>query len=203
MLHAMRICLAVVFPIVAITTLVGCQGGSGPETETITLPDGTVVIVGQDDGALSLANSRWELRNGDTAFVTFVFDGGGNLTSFQDFTLASDFLGSEIILDDTKHDTGVPPVQYSAITFEAETSDGTGFAFNTSLAAFVPILGEIASGTADATSELDPNDPDIMTGDFVFDISFDIPPLLADLIPAGVSLDDIHQELEFTAFRIQ
>ena len=187
-----RICLAISFPIIAVTTLVGCQGGSiAPESETLTLPDGTVVEVTQDEGAVSLANSRWELRSGGTAFVTFVFDAGGNLTTFQDFTLASDILGSEIILDDTKHDTGITGVQYSAVTFEAETEDGTGFTFVTSLFAFVPIFGEIASGTATATSTLDPADPDIMTGDFVFDITFDIPDLAANLIPFVI--EDIHE----------
>ena len=135
--------------------------------------------------------------------MTLVFDSGGNLTSFVDFTLASDVLGSELILDDKKHPTGITGVEYSAITFEAETADGMGFTFVTSIFAFIPIFGEIASGTATATSQLDPDDPDIMTGDFVFDITFDIPDLVGNLIPDGVSLDDIHQDLDFTAFRVE
>ena len=202
MLHGMaRICLAIMFPIVAMTTLVGCNGNIGPETETLTLPDGTVVTVGQDDGAVSLADSRWELRNGGTPFVTFVFDDGGNLTTFTDFTLASDLLGSELILDGKKHSTGLPLVEYSAITFEAETDDGTGFTFVTLISAFAPIIGEIASATATATSQLDPDDPDIMTGDFVFDVTFDIPSLLLSLVP--VPVEDIHMDLDFTAFRVE
>lgn len=196
-----RICLAITLPFLAVTTLVGCNGGGGPETETITLPDGTVVTVGQDDGVLSLANSRWELRNGDTPFVTLVFDGSGNLTTFSNFTLAADLLGSELILDDTKHDTGIPLVQYSAITFEAETADGTGFSFVTSISAFAPIVGEIASGTTTATATLDPDDPDIMSGDFVFEIMFDIPEALLSLVP--VPVEDINEEIQFTAFRVE
>ena len=203
MLHGMRICVVAFIPVFAVTALVGCNGGSGPETLTVTLPDGTEVTVGQDEGAPSLANSSWELRSGGTPFVTLVFDSGGNLTMLRDFTLASDILGSEIILDDKKHDTGITAVQYSAISFEAETLDGTGFVIDTQLFAFVPILGEIANGTAVATSTLDPDDSDIMTGDFVFDITFDIPAALASLIPPGVSLDDIHQDLDFTAFRVE
>lgn len=200
MLHGMRICLAITFPIVAVTTLVGCNGGGGPETETLTLPDGTVVTVGQDDGAVSLANSRWELRNAGTPFVTFVFDAGGNLTTFTDFTLASDLLGSELILDDKKHPTGITGVEYSAITFEAETADGMGFTFVTVISAFAPIIGKIASGTATATSQLDPDDPDIMTGDFVFDVTFDIPDFLISASP--VPIEDIHLDLDFTAERV-
>lgn len=201
MLHGMmRICLSVAFPVVAVTTLVGCNGNIGPVEETLTLPDGTEVTVGQDDGAVSLANSRWELRNGGTPFVTIVFDAGGNLTTFVDFTLASDVLGSELILDNKKHPTGITGVEYSAITFEAETADGMGFTFRTLISASVPIFGEIASATATATSQLDPGDPNIMTGDFVFDVTFDIPPSLLGLVP--VPVEDIHEDLDFTAFRV-
>jgi len=171
-----------------------------PATVEVELPDGTTVTVEQGSGIPSLANSAWEFvgANGQ-AFVTIRFGTKGELTKFENNTIASDILGTTLLFDGQLHDTGVPPVQYSAATFGAETSTGTGFAFEGLLSASVPIIGTVGSGQASASGMFSATDSDVMTGTFRY--SFEVNSDLPFEIP--FSADNLNGTLTFTATRVE
>ncbi len=180
---------------------VGCFSSSGvPNTVELVLPDGTTITVNQGAGAVSLANSAWEFSDEHgVAFVTLRFGPNGDLTRFEDNTIAEEMLGSTVIFDGQTHDTGVPPVQYTAATYGAQTSDASGFTFEGQMTATVPILGAIAWGEATATGELDPDDPDVMTGEFTY--SFEVSSSLPIEIP--IATDDLQGDISFIARRVE
>lgn len=159
---------------IAVFTLAGCGAGRTnlPATVTVELPDGTTVEVEPGSGVASLADSRWEFYRTAAAgqglsFVTIVFGADGNLESFENSTIAAEIFGSSIRFDGARHDTSQKGLQYAASTYGAETSDGTGFAFEGRMTAFA---AGIQAGTADltATGTFDPDDADTMIGTFTF-----------------------------------
>lgn len=177
----------------------GSQRSSLPATVVVELPDGTSVSVEQGSGVPSLANSAWELigANGQ-AFVIIRFGPNGELTKFDDNTIASDILGTTLLFDGESHDTGVPPVQYTAVTFGAQTSTGTGFGFQGLLSASVPIIGSVGTGETSATGTFSANDPNVMTGTFTY--SFEVNANLPFDIP--ISTDNLNGTIQFTATRV-
>ncbi len=159
---------------IAVFTLTGCGAGKTnlPSTVTVELPDGTTVEVEPGSGVASLADSQWEFyrtaaAGQGLAFVTIVFGPDGNLESFENSTIASEIFGSSIRFDGSRHETSQKGLQYAASTYGAETSDGSGFAFEGRMTAFA---AGIQAGTADltATGTFDPDDADTMTGTFSF-----------------------------------
>lgn len=156
----------------ALLVMVGCGGSSAPSAVTIELPDGTEVRATQGSGVITLADSQWDFFRTSstaqgTAFVRIQFGSAGELTRFDNNTIASAIFGSTLIFDGVRHNTTQAGLQYSAATFGAETSDSSGFAFEGRLTAFAAGL-EAASATASASGTFDPDDPDVMTGTFTF-----------------------------------
>lgn len=191
-----------------LVVLAGCAGTSPglPETLTVTLPDGTEVNVVQGAGAPSLKNSAWKFfRAGENAqgaqFLTLRFGPNGELTRFEDNTIAEEILGSTVIFDGEKHNTGIPNIEYAGATFGAETADATGFSFEALLNVFAPIVGEVASGNANATGTFDRNDADRMTGTFSFD--FTLSSLATSVLGDNISEDDLSGNFNFTAERFE
>ncbi len=164
------------FTLTAITvfTLAGCGAGKNnlPSTVTVELPDGTTVEVEPGSGIASLADSQWQFFRTAAAgqglpFLTIVFGADGNLESFEDNTIAAEIFGSSIRFDGSRHDTTQKGLQYAASTYGAETSDGSGFAFEGRMTAFA---AGIQAGTAELTAAgtFDPDDADTMIGVFTF-----------------------------------
>lgn len=157
----------------ALLVTVGCGGGSSvPSAVTIELPDGTEVRATQGSGVITLADSQWDFfRTASTAqgaaFVRIQFGSQGELTRFDNNTIASEIFGSTLIFDGARHNTTQQGLQYAAATFGAETSDSSGFAFQGLLTAFAAGL-EAATATATASGTFDADDPDTMRGTFTF-----------------------------------
>ncbi len=188
----------VVFTFIALS---GCssRGSTLPSTVIVELSDGTSVEAEAGSGAASLADSVWEFRNAaGAAFVTIRFGPNGNVEAFENNTIAQEFLGSTVVFDGQRHDTDVQLLEYAAATYGAQTADEMGFSFQGQMAVFAPILGKVAWGQADSIGERDPDDPNIMTGDFSF--SFTVSPNLP--VPVPISEDDLSGAFPFTAHRV-
>ena len=143
-----------------------------PAAVTVELPDGTEVRATQGSGVISFANTEWDFfavagNAQGAAFVRLVFGSNGELTAFENNTLASNIFGSTILFDGARHNTTQQGLQYAAATFGAETSDATGFAFEGVVTAFAAGF-EAATANASAMGEFDPDDPDIIRGTFSF-----------------------------------
>ena len=184
-------------PALALATMVGCTGGGIPDVFTFTLPNGETVTVNADDGVQSLAGSVFELRDlDDIPFVDIVFDETGNLVRFENSTFTQGFIGDTVILDGNSHNAGIPLVTYTAEMFEFEVEADTEFAFHAIISASAPLVGVVASGTADADGVIDP-ETDTMSGTFVFE--FTVPANLATQF--GIPTDDLSGSIPYTAFR--
>ena len=185
--------------------LTGCGtgGATGLSTSvTLDLPDGTTTEATLGAGVASLANSTWSFSqsfpSGGTAsapFMTISFGPDGELTSFEDNTISPEIFGDTILFDGQRHETSQAGLSYAAATFGAETSDASGFAFVGELNAYAPILGTVATATATADGQFDPDDPDVMTGSFSFvaDVVVELP---------GVPTDTIEQTFDYRAQRV-
>jgi len=152
----------------------GCGVGSRdvPSAVIVELPDGTEVTATQGSGVISLADTEWDFfataaNAQGAAFLRLRFGPNGNLAAFENNTLASEIFGSTILFDGARHNTTQQGLQYAAATYGAETSDGSGFAFEGVLTAFAAGL-EAANATAAATGEFVPEDPNLMHGTFEF-----------------------------------
>lgn len=166
-----KLLVTTMLPMIA---LVGCGSvNSGlPTSVTVELPDGTTAEVEQGAGAPSLADSEWELYRTagaaqSLAFIRITFGPAGNLEGFEDNSIAPEIFGSSIRFDGRRHNTTQKGLEYAASTYGAETSDGTGFAFEGRLTAFAAGL-QAGSATATATGTFDPDDPNTMTGTFTY-----------------------------------
>lgn len=198
-------CVLVV-SVFTVVGLLGCGGGRAtglPESVTIQLPDGTETEATLGAGVLSLADTTWEFTQvwpggalSGTPFVTITFGPEGELTSFENNTVASEIFGDTILFDGARHNTSQQGLSYAAGTFGAETSDGNGFAFVGELNAFAPILGKVAEATATASGVFDADDPDVMSGTFTFDGE-----VLVDL--PGVPTDPFSDEFDYIAHRVE
>lgn len=182
----------------ALIALAGCFSSSGlPSSVLVELPDGTTVEAVQGSGAPSLANSTWVFSNEQgAAFVTIRFGPAGNLERFEDNTIAQEILGSTIIFDGQRQPTGLSGVEYAAATFGAETTDATGFSFESRLNVFAPLVGRVGSGQASATGELEPGDPNTMTGNFSFSFEVSLP------FPLPIPEEDLSGDIRFIARRV-
>lgn len=182
--------------VLAMTT--GCFNQTNlPQTMTVELPDGTTVEVEQGSGAVILADSAWEFVDDQgTAFVTVRFGPNGELASFENYMLAEDFLGSDIVFDGTRVPAAMTGLEYAAATFGAATTTGNGFAFEGVLNVFAPPLGRVATGEASATGMLGETDPDQMTGTFTFDFNVLVP------IELPIPPEQLSGEFPFTARRV-
>jgi len=153
----------------------GCGGpaSNGLASEvTVQLPDGTETTATLGSGIISLADSSWEffttsINGQGIPFVVVSFGPNGELTEFNDSTLAAEIFGSTILFDGQRHDTTQAGLQYAAATFGAQTADATGFTLAADISVFAVGL-EAANATATAMGEFDPDNPDIMTGTFDF-----------------------------------
>ena len=179
---------------------IGCGSGSTtlPSTVLVELPDGTTTEVEQGAGAASLANSEWDFvrtsaSGQGTSFVRIVFNENGGLERFEDSTIASEVFGDEIIFDGERRETNQQGIQYAATTYGAETNDGSGFAFEGRLSAYLSGL-TVGTGTANASGTFDPDDPDVMTGTFSYSTQLTVP---IDI--PGAEQDD---EFDFRATRV-
>ena len=157
---------------IACFVLAGCGAGGLPATNTVTLPDGTTQNVTLGSGVISLANTEWQFfrtasNAAGAAFVKVQFGAEGNLEAFADNTIASYLFGSTVLFDGQKHDTSQASISYAAATYGAETSDATGFAFVTEMVAYAGPLS-VATMTATATAEYDPDDPNVVYGEFEY-----------------------------------
>ncbi|RME41994.1 MAG: hypothetical protein D6788_00010 [Planctomycetota bacterium] len=169
----LRIVLCTVVILFVHTVVTGCGfAASLPDTVTVTLPDGSTAEVDQGAGVPSLANTTWDFFNTgqagqNLAFVRIHFDENGALSSFENNTIAQEIFGSTIRFDGQRHDTTQKGIAYEASTFGAETSDGSGFAFEGRMFAFV---AGIKAGEASASAQgvFDAADPNLMTGTFTF-----------------------------------
>ena len=184
------ICL-VVLPALAALVLTGCGARGGvPDSVPVTLPDGTTVNVTMGAGVIALADTVWDFYrvagNAQAApFVRIRFDSEGSLAGFENNTIASELLGSEILFDGEVHPTSQPGLSYAAATYGAETSDSTGFAFEGRLTAYAAGL-EAARVTASAMAEFDPEDPNVVRGTFAFTSEV---LMFAEMFPEG-NMDD-------------
>lgn len=171
----LSIAARVAAPSLALLLLVGCGalgGNTLPSTVIVELPDGTTAEVEQGAGVMSLADTSWQFfRTVSTgqgvAFLTISFGPEGNLDAFENNTIAQEIFGSTIIFDCELHSTSQTGVTYAASTYGAETSDGSGFAFEGRMTAYAAGL-QAGYATATATGTFDPDDPDTMTGTFAF-----------------------------------
>ena len=184
------IVLAVAFTL----AMAGCgAGGSLPDSVEVQLPDGTTQTVTLGAGVPSLADSTWVFfEGGGLPFMTITFGPNGELTKFEDNTLASEIFGDTIYFDGETHQTNQPGLSYSAATYGAQTADAIGFAFEGRISAFAAGL-KAAEATASATGTFDLDNPDRMTGVFSFTSQVTI-----TSIP-GANLDE---EFEFVAERV-
>lgn len=182
--------------LVALIALTGC--GFGPQTFAFELPDGTILIVPSRSGPESLANSAWALIDAatGTTIVTIRFGPAGNIERFENNTIAQDVLGSTLIFDGRRHDTSIPLVEYEAVAFGAPIS-ATGFVFHAEMTALAPLVGEVASGVADVSGEVDP-ETDIMMGTLSFE--FELSSLASRFV--DVPEESLTGEFVFTATRV-
>ncbi len=197
--------VVLVVSVFTVVGLLGCTGGAAglPESVTVQLPDGTETEATLGAGVLSLADTTWAFTQiypgggiSGTPFVTIAFGPEGELTSFENNTVASEIFGATILFDGARHNTTQQGLTYAAGTFGAETSDGTGFAFVGELNAFAPVLGKVATAMATASGEFDADDPDVMTGTFTFEgaVLIELP---------GVPTDPFFDEFDYIAHRVE
>jgi len=183
----------------------GCGAAAAnaiPDATTVELPDGTTQEVSLGAGVASLADSTWtfnqDLGNGQfIRFATIAFGPEGNLTSFENNTLAPEIFGDTLFFDGEVHATSQQGLSYTAGTFGAETNDATGFAFEGQVAAFFAGF-QIATGEANASGTFDPDDPDRMTGTVSIKTEVNLP--LGITLP-GVEDANIDETFEFFATR--
>jgi len=197
--------ITLVVTVFALVSVLGCTGGSSglPETVTVQLPDGTQAEATLGAGVLSLADTTWEFKQvygsgtiSGTPFMTISFGPEGELTSFENNTIAAEMFGDTILFDGERHSTSQEGVTYAAATFGAETSDASGFTFVGNLNAFAPVIGKVATATATATGEYDPDDPNAMTGTFTFEgeVLVEMP---------GAPTEPFLEEFSFVANRVE
>jgi hypothetical protein len=100
-------------------------------------------------------------------FITLNFGSEGQLSRFDNNTIATDILGSTIHFDGKRHATRQAGVEYVAATYGAETADASGIAFEGRMTAYAALL-EAAKVTASASGTFDEDDPDILRGIFSY-----------------------------------
>jgi len=172
----------------------GVVGGGLPDSVEVQLPDGTTETVTLGAGVPSLANSTWAFfEGGGLPFMTITFGPNGELTQFDDNTLATEIFGSTIYFDGQAHPTSQAGLSYSAATYGAQTADAMGFAFEGRMSAFAAGL-KAAEATASASGTFDFDNPDRMTGVFTFESHVTI-----TSIPGA----DLNEEFEFVAERVE
>lgn len=183
----------------------GCGGGAAdaiPETTIVELPDGTTQEVSLGAGVASLANTTWRFNrvvgDGFVPFATVSFGPQGNLTSFENNTLAPEIFGDTLLFDGKEHATSQQGLTYVAGTFGAETNDATGFAFEAVLAAFFGIAGQVATGNANASGTFDADNPDRMTGTISINTEVTLP--LGITFPGA---EDANVDEEFAFFGVR
>lgn len=174
--RALRTANLVALSAIASLLTLGCSGGTGlPETITVELPDGSEVQTTMGSGVISFADSSWQFFRtaGSSAqgllFVVVRFGPNGELTAFENNTLASEIFGTEILFDGQRHNTTQQGLQYAAATYGAATSDAHGFTFEGRLTAFVAVLGQAANAVATASGEFDGDDINTVRGTFTFE----------------------------------
>lgn len=185
----------------ALCTLV-TAGGCGsqnaiPSAVTVELPDGTEVRATLGSGVLTLADSTWDFfatssSSQGAAFVRIEFGSEGELTRFDNNTIAPEIFGTTIKFDGATHPTTQQGLSYVAGTFGAETADSSGFTFEALLTVFAAGI-KAANANATAMGTFDAEDPDRMTGTF----SFTSRVTLAS-IPEG----NVDMEFDFVAQRV-
>ena len=151
--------------------LIGCGAGgtSFPEKTQLELLDGTLIDADRDGGAPSLASSAWDFfRQNDNGtpglfLVHIEFGPDGNLTGFEENTLAAEVFGQTIILDGERHDTTQEGVSYAGATYGGEAETGLGFEVR--VAAYYSAF-QVAEGYASAIGEF--TDEDTIEGMFTF-----------------------------------
>ena len=200
--NVLRIGSLVVLPALAGLLVPGCGGGGLPSSQTVTLPDGTTQTVTMGSGVISLADTEWDFFyvSGNAqgrAFVRISFDENGSLAAFDNNEIAAEVFGATILFDGARHNTTQPSVQYAATTYGAETSDSTGFAFKGVLKAYAAGI-MVAEATATATAEFDPDDPNVVYGEFEF--SAEVSSLVSSV--ANVSAEDLNQEFSFMGRKV-
>jgi len=189
----------------AVISLLGCSGSATglPESVTVALPDGTQAEATLGAGVLALADTTWEFTRvyaggtlGGTPFIRVTFGPEGELTSFEDNTIATELFGDTILFDGAMHATSQEGVSYTAGTFGAATSDATGFAFVGEINAFAAVLGKVATATVTARGEFDADDPNIMSGTFMFEgeVLVEVP---------GVPADSFADQFDYVARRVE
>ncbi len=170
----LRTLLVLICPATFFAMAAGCgMGNNGlPQTVTVELPDGTTTEATLGSGVITLADTTWDFFNSGSnaqgaAFVRVKFDSEGSLSRFDNNTIAREIFGDTLIFDGQRHATSQEGLEYAAATFGAETSDSSGFTFETELTAFAAGF-EAASATATAQAEFDPDDPNVVRGTFSF-----------------------------------
>lgn len=179
----------------------GNRQGSVPQTVTVQLPDGTTSTVTLGAGVPSLADSSWEFYvTGEVEsssaqslpFLVISFGSEGELTRFEDNSLAPEIFGDTIYFDGDTHATNQPGLSYVAGTYGAETSDATGFSFVGKLSALAAGF-TAANATATAMGTFDADDPDTMTGELSFTVRATV-----DFIPNA----NMDEAVTFIAYRV-
>lgn len=192
MLHAGAMIVLVVGFTLA---MAGCGAAAGglPESLEVTLPDGTTQTVTMGAGVPSLAGSTWLFfRGGGLPFMTITFGPNGELTQFDNNTMADEVFGDTIHFDGQSHPTNRQALTYTAATYGAQTADASGFAFEGRMSAFAAGF-KAAEATASASGTFDFDNPDRMTGVFTFTSQV----TLADIPSANMD-----EEFEFVAERV-
>jgi hypothetical protein len=168
--------------------------GSLPDSVDVQLPDGTTQTATLGAGVPSLANSTWIFfEGGGPAFMTITFGPGGELTRFDDNTLAQEVFGDTVHFDGESHQAGQQGLSYIAATYGAQTADATGFAFEGRMTAFAAGL-KAAEATASASGTFDADNPDRMTGVFSF---------TSEVTIASIPGANLNEEFEFVAERAE
>jgi hypothetical protein len=181
-----------------VTAGCGSTKSDVPRAVTVTLPDGTEQRVTQGSGIITLADTQWDLYavagNAQSApFITLRFGSSGKLTRFNNNTIAPDIFGSTIYFDGERHATRQSGLEYTAATYGAETEDSTGVAFEGRMTAFAAGFVEAARVIASASGTFDPDDPDVLRGEFSYSSRVTIAS-----IPNGNQSDSFN----FVAYRV-
>lgn len=171
----------------------GVVGGALPDSLEVTLPDGTTQTVTQGAGVPSLANSTWVFfEGGGLPFMTITFGPEGELTQFDNNTMAQEIFGDTIHFDGQTHSTNQRGLTYTAATYGAQTADASGFAFEGRMTAFAATF-KAAEATASASGTFDIDNPDRMTGVFRF---------TSEVTLADIPSANMDEEFEFVAERV-
>lgn len=194
---------AIVMSMAAMFLGAGCgnKPGQVPDTVTVELPDGTTSTVTLGAGVPSLSSSTWEFfitgePDSSSAqslpFLVISFGPEGELTQFDENSLAPEIFGDTIYFDGQSHSTNQAGLSYVAGTYGAETADATGFSFVGKLSALAAGF-PAANATATASGTFEPDDPDTMSGIFEFSVRATV-----DFIP-NVDMDEAYT---FIAHRV-